>query len=80
MIIQNVCLLLEALSMVFCLYYLYGEKFKLDIVTISYLSIHMIIMATINYYEISNTYTMIIYPIIIVYCGVRFGFQAKRKC
>ena len=77
MIIQNVCLLLEALSIVFCLHYLYGEKFKLDIVTVSYLSIHMIVMTAINYFGLPNAYTMIMHLICIVYCGVRFGFRIK---
>lgn len=78
MIIKNVCLLFEALSMVFCLYYLYGEKFSLDIVTVSYLSIHMIIMTAINYLDLPKTYTMIIYPILAVYCGIRFRFKWKE--
>lgn len=78
MIINNVCLLLEALSIVFCLHYLYGEKFKLDIVTVSYLSIHMIVMVAINYFGLPKTYTMIMYLIFIVYCGVRFGFKWKE--
>ena len=78
MIIQNVCLLLEALSIVFCLHYLYGEKFKLDIATISYLSIHMIIMTAINYLELPKTYTMIIYPVLAVYCGIRFRLKWKE--
>lgn len=78
MIIKNVCLLLEALAFVICLHHLYGEKLKLDIVTISYLSIHMIIMTAINYFELPKTYTMIVYLIIIVYCGIRFGFQVKK--
>lgn len=78
MIIKNVCLLLEALSIVFCLHYLYGEKFRLDIATISFLSIGMIILTAINYLGLSKVYTMILYPIIIVYCGIRFGFQIKK--
>lgn len=78
MIIKNVCLLLEALSIVICLHYLYGEKFRLDISTISFLSIGMIILTAINYLGLSKVYTMIIYPIIIVYCGFRFGFQIKK--
>lgn len=78
MIIKNVCLLLEALSMVICLHHLYGEKFKLDIITISYLSIQMIIMTAVNYFELPKTYTMTIYPVLIVYCGVKFGFQVKK--
>jgi len=77
MIVTNICLLLEALSIVICLHHLYGEKFKLDIKTISFLSIDMILMTIINYYGMPKTYTMIIYPIIALYCGARFGFRLK---
>ena len=75
--ITNICLLLEALTVVFCLHYLYGEKVKLDIETTSFLAINMIIMATINYYKLPKVYTLIIYPVIIIYCGMRFGFKLK---
>lgn len=77
MIIKNVCLLLEALSMVFCIHYLYGEKVKLDIATVSYLSIHMIVLTAMNYLGLS-IYSMISYPIFAVYCGVKFGFKWKK--
>lgn len=76
--ITNICLLLEILSIVFCLHYLYGEKVVFDIKTVSFLSIYMVIMATINYYDLSQTYTMIIYPIMIGYCGIKFGFKIKQ--
>lgn len=76
--VTNICLLLEALSIVYCLHCLYGEKFKLDIATTSFLAIDMIIMTIINYYALSKVYTMIIYPIIVIYCGVRFGFKLKE--
>lgn len=76
--ITNICLLLEALTIVFCLHYLYGEKFKLDIYTTSFLAIDMIVMTIINYYELSKVYTMLIYPIIAVYCGMKFGFKLKE--
>lgn len=75
--ITNICLLLEALTVVFCLHYLYGEKVKLDIETTSFLAINMIIMATINFYKLPKIYTLIVYPIIFLYCGVRFGFKIK---
>lgn len=75
--ITNICLLLEALSVVLCVHYLYGEKFKLDIATVSYLSIYMIIVVGINYYNVPKIYTMITYPIMFLYCGVRFGFKIK---
>lgn len=78
MIITNVCLLLEALSIVICLHHLYGEKFRLDIATVSFLSIDMIIMTAINYFEMERIHTMIIYPIIILYCGLKFGFRLHK--
>ena len=73
--VTNICLLLEALSIVLCLHCLYGEKFKLDIETTSFLAIDMIIMTIMNYYALPKTYSMIIYPIIAVYCGIKFGFK-----
>lgn len=75
--VTNICLLLEALSIVFCLHCLYGEKFKLDIETTSFLAIYMIIMTAINYYELPQIYTMIIYPVIALYCGMKYGFKLK---
>lgn len=76
--VTNICLLLEALSIVFCLHCLYGEKFKLDIETTSFLAIYMIIMTAINYYELPQIYTMIIYPVIALYCGIKFGFKLEE--
>lgn len=75
--ITNICLLLEALSIVICLHHLYGEKFKLDIATVSLLTIYMIVMTGINYYNLPQIYTMIIYPVVAIYCGVKFGFKLK---
>ena len=77
MIITNVCLLLEALSFVVCLHCLYGEKFRFDIATVCFLSINMIVMTAINYLSLPKVYTLIIYPIIFIYCGVRFGFCVR---
>ena len=76
--IERICLLLEALSIIICLHCLYGEKFRLNIVNTSYLVLHMIIMTTINYYELDKVYTFIIYPFIAVYCGIRFRFKWKE--
>lgn len=75
--IGRVCLLLEVLSVIVCLHRLYGERFKLDIKTISFLAVDMIIMEYINHYGLSKSYTMIIYPIIIIYSGIRFGFKGR---
>ncbi len=75
--VTNICLLLEAFSFVICLHHLYGEKFQLDIKTTSFLAINMIIMTAINYYKLPRVYTMIIYPIIGVYCSYRFRSKLK---
>lgn len=75
--ITNICLLLEALSIVVCLHHLYGEKFRLDIVTLSYLAVDMIITSAINYYDLPKVYTMVMYPIIIIYCMMRFGCKIR---
>lgn len=76
--VTNICLLLESVSLIVCLHCLYGEKFKLDIETTSYLAIHMIIMTIINYYDLPKVLTMIIYPIMAVYCGIKFRFRLKE--
>lgn len=76
--ITNICLLLEALSVVLCVHYLYGEKFKLDIVTVSFLAIDMIMMQAIDYYNLPRELSLLIYPIIAVYCGIKFGFKIRE--
>ncbi len=76
--IERSYLLLEAFSVIICLHYLYGEKFKLDILTTVFLSIDMIIMTTINYYGLPRTCALVIYPVIMIYCGIKFGFEWKE--
>ena len=76
--IERVCLLLEALSVIICLHHLYGERLKLDIWTSSLIAIDLIIMLVIKYYGFSKIYTLVIYPIIMVYCGIKFGFKWKE--
>lgn len=76
--IGRVCLLLEALSIVICLHHLYGEKFKLDIKTVGFLAIDMIMMTAIDYYGLPSTLSIIIYLIIALYCGLEFGFEWKK--
>lgn len=75
--ITNICLLLEASSIVICLHHLYGEKFKLDIVTVSLLAIDMIMMQTIDYFEWPSVLSILFYPIIAIYCGMKFGFKLR---
>lgn len=73
--ITNICLLLEELSVLLCIHYLYGEKFKFDIKTTSYLAIYMIIMTIINYYDLHSVLSLITYLVIAIFCGLKFGFK-----
>ncbi len=75
--IQRICLVLEALSIVICLHHLYGEKFRFDIETTSLLAIDMIMMQTIDYYKLPSVLSVLIYPIIALYCGKKFGFNFR---
>ena len=75
MIIRNCCLLLEALSIVLCLHHLYGERFKLDIRTVNLLAVDMIMMHMIDFYGLSGIISILIYPFIVIYCGLKFGFK-----
>ncbi len=77
MIIKNFCLLLEVLSFIICIHYLYGEKLKLDIATISLLALDMIMMQIIDFYSLPSVISVFIYPVIAVYCSIKFGRKTK---
>lgn len=71
-------LLLEALSIVFCLYYLYGEKVHFKLKTIGYIIIDVVFMQCVNQLQLGKSWTWLIYPIIMAYCGLEFGFNIKK--
>lgn len=75
--VVNLYLLFEVLSVVVCLHYLYGEKFRFDIVTVSLISIDLIWMQAIYYYHWNQSWSLMIYPIIVAYCVLRFGKDIK---
>lgn len=80
-------LLFEILAIFVCLYELYGgmenaknglEKFlKLDICTIAFISVDVILVYAINVYHLNHNWTLIMYPIILLYCGLEYGFKLK---
>lgn len=76
--IERIYVVLEAVSIVICLHYLYGERFKLDMATICLLAIDMIIMQSIDYYGWTSILSLIIYPIFVIYCGIKFGFRILK--
>ena len=67
MIIGNISILLEALSIIMCLHYLHDKRFELDIATICLLSTDLILMQVIDYYELSSFFSLLMYPMIVIY-------------
>lgn len=69
--------LFEALSIVFCLHYLYGVKICFDWVTICYITVDVVWMSIIQLFQIEHYWSILIYPLIALYCGVKFGYNYK---
>ena len=76
--VDRICVVLEALSVVICLHHLYGKKFRFDIVTVSFLTIEMITMQAIDYFGWPSELSMLFYPIVAIYCIIEFGFDLKE--
>lgn len=69
--------LFEALSIVFCMHYLYDERFCFDYKTISYIIMDVALMSVIQLFHLERSWSLLIYPIIVFYCGWKFGFNFK---
>ncbi len=76
--VDRICVVLEALSVVICLHHLYGKKFRFDIVTVSFLTIEMITIQAIDYFGWPSELSMLFYPIVAIYCIIEFGFDLKK--
>lgn len=70
-------LLFEVLAAVFCLHYLYGEKVRAERTTVGFIIIELFIMHVIYFLHLGQGWTLIIYPIICIYCGMKFEFNFK---
>lgn len=75
--VVSLYLLFEILSILFCIHFLYDEKFVLDKITILFLVVELTWMHIIYYSPIDNKFAMFIYPIIAIYCGIRFEPKIK---
>ncbi len=75
--IVSLYVLLEALAIVVCLHYLYGEKIRADFKTIAFIIIDLIIMMSIYYFSLNDALSLLIYVFMIIYSGTRFGFRFR---
>lgn len=69
--------LFEILSIIFCIHYLYGEKPKFDVLTVCYFLYAFILVEIIYALHLEQTWTLLAYPAMILYCGLKFGFHIK---
>lgn len=67
----------EALSVVICLSYLYGKKTKFDICTILFILSDIFLMELVHFWPLNQMWSLMIYPIIMLYCGVKYGFNIR---
>ncbi len=65
-------LILEILSVIICLYRIYGRKVKFDIKTIILFLSLLITLDIMNFYQLSGQISWIVYVMIFVYCKCRF--------
>lgn len=69
--------LFEVLSILLCLSLLYGEKFCLDKLTVSLILFDVSFCTILAVYALNESLTVIMYPMIVVYCGLKYGWKWK---
>ncbi len=69
--------LFEVLSILLCLSLLYGEKFRLDKLTVSLILFDVSFCTILAVYSLNESLTVIMYPVIAVYCGLKYGWKWK---
>lgn len=76
-VVVNLYLLLEALSIVFCIHYLYGEKVRLDMTTIGFIAFDVILLGSAYFLQLNQRWSILMYPVAMLYCGRKFGYNFK---
>ncbi len=76
--VDRICVVLEALSIAVCLHRLYGKKFRFDIATVSLMTIEMIMMQAIDYFNLSSKLSVWFTPVIWIYCVIEFRSDLKN--
>lgn len=69
--------LFEILSVLLCLSMLYGEKFRLDKLSISLILFEVTFYTLLEVYHLNNSLTVVMYPVIAIFCGLKYGWKWK---
>ncbi len=76
--IERLGFLIEILSIILCIYALYGRKVALDIKTIVLIAVDIILLQLIREGQLPSEMSIIMYPIFFLYCISEFGFHKKE--
>lgn len=69
--------LFEILSILLCLPLLYGKKFRLDKLSVGLILFDITFCTILEVYHLNNSLTVIMYPMIAIYCGFQYGWKWK---
>lgn len=72
-------ILLEAITVIICLHALYGKKVFIDLYTILFLTVDCIMMAAIEILGVNQNLSLLVYPIIIIYCILEFNSNMREN-
>lgn len=73
-----ISLLMEILSIILCIYNLYGKKFQIDVKSVIVIGIDTMLLQCINEGILPSQMTVLLYPLIVCYCIAEFGFHKKE--
>lgn len=76
--VVSLYLLFEVLAVIFCLHYLYDETVRFDAPTIVLIVVELLWMNAMYQLEWNQGLSLLIYPMIMIYCGIKFGFDIKK--
>ncbi len=78
MIINSICVIMEAFSVFLCIHYLYNVPFRMDTKTTLFMSLYVVYFFALNNYESPQYYSLAGYVWIFIYCATKFGFRFKE--
>ena len=75
--LENLCLLIEQFSVIFCLFALYGKKIKIDVFTMSVIGINVMVLYIKYLGYLNEMATILIAMIVFIYCLYEFDKSVK---
>ena len=76
--IERIGMLMEILSVLLCIYALYGKKFSLNIKNIIVIAIDVLFLQLISEGKLASEVSILIYIVIFVYCIIEFGTSKSQ--